>query len=100
MGDRNGGTPRWIEPRCPAPGSAAWQGSLACTVLIGPAVSARVDLVASVPAGESLPLALAVWLFAGAGIWLFRRWGGPARGSASGPHPELPARAAAGSHRT
>ena len=64
----------------------AWQNGLACTAVAGPMVEVPVEFASSsVGAGEHLPLALTVWAFVGAAIWIVQRWGGRSSMPASEP---------------
>lgn len=56
--------------------SKSWQSGLACTAVAGPMVEVPVEFASSASAGEHLPLALAVWAFLGAALWIVQRWGG------------------------
>ncbi len=49
------------------------QGAMLCGA---PAGIASVDMLGNPSPGEVMPLALALAAFTGAGVWMFRRWGG------------------------
>lgn len=49
------------------------QGAALCGIPTG---IGSVDMLGNPSTGEVLPLALALTAFAGAGVWMFRRWGG------------------------
>jgi hypothetical protein len=46
-----------------------------CTAPVGVAGTAPVELAGFSLGSEAIPLALVLWMFLGAGIWVFRRWG-------------------------
>ncbi len=50
------------------------QGAALCGIPTG---IGSVDMLGDLSPGEVLPLALVLAAFAGAGVWMFRRWGNP-----------------------
>ena len=66
--------------------SKSWQSGLACTAVAGPMVEVPVEFT-SLGAGENLPLALTVWAFLGAAIWIVQRWGGGSARPPAEPEP-------------
>ncbi|MBA2443187.1 MAG: hypothetical protein H0V53_12400 [Rubrobacter sp.] len=62
------------------------RGGAFCGVPLG--MSSVNNWLAAPAFGEALSLALVVGAFAGAGVWMFRSWGGTAQ-APDGPSPEV-----------
>ena len=55
-----------------------------------PIGAGSIDMLGTPAPAEALTLTLALVVFAGAGVWMFRRWGGsPGSNEPSGTSPEV-----------